>query len=112
MKRLILALLLIPSIVYAESWQFLWKNREGVYIYYDKDSIHHPEKRIEQGFLGSKKAVINKDIIGVWLKFGDKDPSLVKIYCSTRKWQSEGDLHYDPIPPGTGLESLHSIVCK
>lgn len=112
MKRLIFVLLLIPSLSYASDWKYLGKNKEGLTIYYDKDSIHHPNKIIEQGWLGSKKAVVNKDVVGVWLKKSSDDPLLIKLHCSTRQYGGTSDFDLENIPPGSLMETLHAIVCK
>jgi len=113
---LIIALVCFCStLVYGAEWK-LYSKEEGWAYYFDKDSIHYPEKK--KGILGGD--VIDKDIVGVWIKIeGEKNLSARIIFrCPQRTftmYKSDGNIMSDknePIPPDNYIEQLHKIICK
>jgi hypothetical protein len=115
----------IVSTAQGENWKLYYQGAKFK-SYYDKDSIHYPQKM--KGLLGIKS---DKNCIGVWTKDSYKDTYsllLIYFYCNERKrivkeqyfYSSDGKneekmpLTFEPyvIKPGDENEKLYDILCK
>jgi len=106
-----------------ENWKKYFEDKNGKY-FYDKDSIHYPQKK--KSLFGLQ--VRNKEIFNVWVYCISKDKGempkyLLAINCATRKFHFSDtnmfdDLFwcYNPSPdnrigPGDPLEGILKKVC-
>ena len=101
-----------------ENWKEFFKTGDTAW-YYDKDSIHYPQKKKILGLI-----VRNKEIVNVWTRHkgsaGFGEAILTRIYCVERECDGCGDwipdskklsVSRDPIEPGSRGESLLKKVC-
>lgn len=131
MKRLTILCIAIFSLSsYAEGsdWIFVGETKDSKQqLYYDKDSIHYPDRYREKGWFGSERFKTSKDVVGVWIKWikmtGMKeDRALTNIYCSSRQISiteiiKDGKSQREPsavvnIQPDSLIEDLYKIMCR